>query len=105
MEEGGSEDEEMTEERVMAILSQVQQAEKDVCSVSGWHADKTADGTQQPPSPGTERVTSHGGSSDSAADKAEAQTDRQTDSSTAGPSGGDKDTEEEGHQSQHKVQS
>merc|ERR550519_2595555 len=102
MEEGGSEDEEMTEERVMAILSQVQQAEKDVCSVSGWHADKTADGTQQPPSPGTERVTSHGGSSDSAADKAEA--DRQMDSSTAGPSGGDKDAEKEGHQSQHKVQ-
>lgn len=42
LEEGGSGDEEMTEERVNAILDQVRQAEKDMCSVPGWQSDKTA---------------------------------------------------------------
>lgn len=36
--EGGLEDVEMTEEGVKAILEQVRQAEKDVCSVPGWRS-------------------------------------------------------------------
>ncbi len=37
--EGGLEDVEMTEEGVRAILEQVRQAEKDVCSVPGWRSE------------------------------------------------------------------
>lgn len=37
--EGGLEDVEMTEEGVKAILEQVLQAEKDVCSVPGWRSE------------------------------------------------------------------
>uniref|UniRef100_A0AAQ6AKL2 Ankyrin 3 n=1 Tax=Amphiprion ocellaris TaxID=80972 RepID=A0AAQ6AKL2_AMPOC len=40
--EGGVEEEEMTEERVNAILEQVRQAEKDVCSVPGWRSEESA---------------------------------------------------------------
>lgn len=36
--EGGLDDVEMTEEGVRAILEQVRQAEKDVCSVPGWRS-------------------------------------------------------------------
>uniref|UniRef100_A0A4W5Q259 Ankyrin 3a n=1 Tax=Hucho hucho TaxID=62062 RepID=A0A4W5Q259_9TELE len=43
LEEGSEEeDEEMTEARVQEILSQVQQAEKDVCSLPGWHSDTSS---------------------------------------------------------------
>ncbi|XP_052354616.1 ankyrin-1-like [Oncorhynchus keta] len=41
----------MTEARVQAILSQVQQAEKDVCSLPGWHSD-TSSVNVEPPTPG-----------------------------------------------------
>nr|XP_029525097.1 ankyrin-3-like isoform X2 [Oncorhynchus nerka] len=52
LEEGSEEeDEEMTETRVQAILSQVQQAEKDVCSLPGWHSD-TSSVNVEPPTPG-----------------------------------------------------
>lgn len=37
--EGGLDDLEMTEEGVKAILEQVRQAEKDVCSVPGWRSE------------------------------------------------------------------
>ncbi|CDQ66566.1 unnamed protein product [Oncorhynchus mykiss] len=48
LEEGSEEeDEEMTEARVQEILSQVQQAEKDVC----WHSD-TSSVNVEPPTPG-----------------------------------------------------
>ncbi|XP_036841785.1 ankyrin-3 isoform X16 [Oncorhynchus mykiss] len=52
LEEGSEEeDEEMTEARVQEILSQVQQAEKDVCSLPGWHSD-TSSVNVEPPTPG-----------------------------------------------------
>lgn len=40
--EGGLDDVEMTEEGVKAILEQVRQAEKDVCSVPGWRSETSA---------------------------------------------------------------
>ncbi|XP_042169570.1 ankyrin-3 isoform X7 [Oncorhynchus tshawytscha] len=50
--EEGSEDEEMTEERINAILSQVQQADKDVMSSpAGWHSE-TSSVNVEPPTPG-----------------------------------------------------
>ncbi|KAG8008768.1 Ankyrin-3, partial [Nibea albiflora] len=123
--EGGLEDMEMTEEGVMAILEQVRQAEKDVCSVPGWRSETSGgivESAASGHSPGTEE-----GSPDSLADSLEqppAQADRQNgghhtdatreakekeakrkgsqeDSSTAGPSKG---REEGGERSQHKVQ-
>ncbi|XP_056905049.1 ankyrin-3-like isoform X26 [Takifugu flavidus] len=51
--EGGLDDVEMTEEGVRAILEQVRQAEKDVCSVPGWRSETSslaqATGPSQPP--------------------------------------------------------
>ncbi|XP_040905838.1 ankyrin-3-like isoform X2 [Toxotes jaculatrix] len=44
-------DEEMTEARVQEILDQVEQAEKDVCSFSGWHSDSSSVNVE-PPTPG-----------------------------------------------------
>lgn len=40
--EGGLDDVEMTEEGVRAILEQVRQAEKDVCSVPGWRSETSS---------------------------------------------------------------
>lgn len=40
--EGGLEEVEMTEEGVKAILEQVRQAEKDLCSVAGWKSETSA---------------------------------------------------------------
>uniref|UniRef100_A0A3B5AJL7 Ankyrin 3 n=1 Tax=Stegastes partitus TaxID=144197 RepID=A0A3B5AJL7_9TELE len=55
-EEGGGseekeEDEEMTESRVQEVLDQDEQAEKDVCSISGWHSDSSSVNVE-PPTPG-----------------------------------------------------
>ncbi|KAM7408513.1 hypothetical protein PAMA_002305 [Pampus argenteus] len=54
-EEGGSEekeeDEEITEARVQEILDQVEQEEKDMCSLSGWHSDSSSVNVE-PPTPG-----------------------------------------------------
>ncbi|XP_027144812.1 ankyrin-3-like isoform X3 [Larimichthys crocea] len=123
--EGGLEDMEMTEEGVIAILEQVRQAEKDVCSVPGWRSETSGgivESAASGHSPGTEE-----GSPDSLVDSLEQpppQADRQNgghhidatreakekeakrkgsqeDSSTAGPSKG---REEGGERSQHKVQ-
>lgn len=51
--EGGLDDVEMTEEGVRAILEQVRQAEKDVCSVPGWRSETSglvqATGPSRPP--------------------------------------------------------
>uniref|UniRef100_A0A4W5KMI0 Uncharacterized protein n=1 Tax=Hucho hucho TaxID=62062 RepID=A0A4W5KMI0_9TELE len=50
--EEGSEDEEMTEDRINAILSRVQQADKDVMSSpAGWHSE-TSSVKVEPPTPG-----------------------------------------------------
>lgn len=52
---GGSEekeeDDEMTEARVQESLHQVEQAEKDLCSLSGWHSDSSSVNVE-PPTPG-----------------------------------------------------
>lgn len=45
------EDEEMTKTRVQEILYQVEQTEKDVCSLSGWHSDSSSINVE-PPTPG-----------------------------------------------------
>ena len=45
------EDEEMTEARVQEILDPVEQAEKDMCSISGWHSDSSSVNVE-PPTPG-----------------------------------------------------
>ncbi|XP_070771677.1 ankyrin-3-like [Enoplosus armatus] len=45
------EDEEMTEASVQEILDHVEQAEKDVCSLSGWHSDSSSVNVE-PPTPG-----------------------------------------------------
>lgn len=55
-EEGGGseekeEDEEMTESRVQEVLDQDEQAEKEVCSISGWHSDSSSVNVE-PPTPG-----------------------------------------------------
>lgn len=55
--EGGLEDMEMTEEGVIAILEQVRQAEKDVCSVPGWRSETSGgivESAASGHSPGTE---------------------------------------------------
>ncbi|XP_030255736.1 ankyrin-3-like isoform X21 [Sparus aurata] len=121
--EGGLEDVEMTEEGVKAILEQVRQAEKDMCSVPGWSSE-TSGAIGESGAPGLSAAEE--GSPDSLADSLEqpsAQTGRQNgdhrdaaregkekdakkngsqeDSSTAGPSRG---REEGGERSQHKVQ-
>lgn len=51
--EGGLEDVEMTEEGVKAILEQVRQAEKDLCSVAGWKSE-TSGGITELAAPGHE---------------------------------------------------
>uniref|UniRef100_A0A4W5QFF1 Ankyrin 3a n=1 Tax=Hucho hucho TaxID=62062 RepID=A0A4W5QFF1_9TELE len=53
LEEGSEEEEgeEMTEAKVQEILSQVQQAEKDMCSLPGWHSE-TFSVNVEPPIPG-----------------------------------------------------
>lgn len=51
--EGGLEDVEMTEEGVKAILDQVRQAEKDLCSVAGWKSE-TSGGIAELAAPGHE---------------------------------------------------
>lgn len=51
--EGGLEDVEMTEEGVKAILEQVRQAEKDLCSVAGWKSE-TSGGIPELAAPGHE---------------------------------------------------
>lgn len=51
--EGGLEDMEMTEEGVKAILEQVRQAEKDLCSVAGWKSE-TSGGIAELAAPGHE---------------------------------------------------
>ncbi|XP_035514919.1 ankyrin-3-like [Morone saxatilis] len=122
--EGGLEDVEITEEGVRAILEQVRQAEKDMCSVPGWRSetssatvesaapghtpsteegspDSLADSLEQPPA---QTSRQNGGHSDSAREGKEKEAKRkgsQEDSSTAGPSRG---REEGGERSQHKVQ-
>ncbi|XP_045927316.1 ankyrin-3 isoform X2 [Micropterus dolomieu] len=53
-EEGSEEKEEdkgMTEASVQEILDQVEQAEKEVCSLSGWHSDSSSVNVE-PPTPG-----------------------------------------------------
>lgn len=53
-EEGSEEkegDEEMTEARDQEIIYQVEQAEKDMCSLSGWHSDSSSVNVE-PPTPG-----------------------------------------------------
>lgn len=45
------EDEEMPKTRVQEILYQVEQTEKDVCSLSGWHSDSSSINVE-PPTPG-----------------------------------------------------
>ncbi|XP_026210733.1 ankyrin-3-like isoform X6 [Anabas testudineus] len=45
------EEEEMTKARVQEILDQVKQAEKDMCSLSGWHSDSSSVNVE-PPTPG-----------------------------------------------------
>ncbi|XP_035848233.1 ankyrin-3-like isoform X18 [Sander lucioperca] len=45
------EDEEMTEASVQEILGQVERAEKEVCSLSGWHSDSSSVNVE-PPTPG-----------------------------------------------------
>ncbi|XP_067466508.1 ankyrin-3-like isoform X5 [Thunnus thynnus] len=54
-EEEGSEekeeDKEITEARVQEIPDQVEQAEKDMCSLSGWHSDSSSVNVE-PPTPG-----------------------------------------------------
>ncbi|XP_075931936.1 uncharacterized protein ank3a [Anarhichas minor] len=45
------EDREMTEASVQEILDQVEQAEKEVCSLSGWHSDSSSVNVE-PPTPG-----------------------------------------------------
>lgn len=53
--EEGSEDkeegEEIAESRVQEVLDQVQQAEKEVCSIAGWHSDSSSINVE-PPTPG-----------------------------------------------------
>ncbi|TKS89498.1 Ankyrin-3 [Collichthys lucidus] len=123
--EGGLEDMEMTEEGVIAILEQVRQAEKDVCSVPGWRSetsggivesaasghspgtedgspDSLADSLEQPP-PQAERQNGghHIDATREAKEKEAKRKGSQGDSSTAGPSKG---REEGGERSQHKVQ-
>ncbi|XP_041802929.1 ankyrin-3-like isoform X1 [Chelmon rostratus] len=49
--EEAEEDEEMTKASVEEILDQVEQAEKDVCSLSGWHSDSSSVNVE-PPTPG-----------------------------------------------------
>lgn len=44
--EGGLDDVEMTEEGVKAILEQVRQAEKDMCSVPGWRSQTSGEVVQ-----------------------------------------------------------
>ncbi|XP_071249479.1 ankyrin-3-like isoform X21 [Salvelinus alpinus] len=53
LEEGSEEEEgeEMTEAKVQEILSQVKQAEKDMCSLPGWHSE-TFSVNVEPPTPG-----------------------------------------------------
>nr|XP_029496374.1 ankyrin-3-like isoform X31 [Oncorhynchus nerka] len=53
LEEGSEEEEgeEMTEAKVQEILSQVKQAEKDMCSLPGWHSE-TFSVNMEPPTPG-----------------------------------------------------
>ncbi|XP_060883717.1 ankyrin-3-like isoform X6 [Labrus mixtus] len=115
--EGGLEDVDMTEERVNAILEQVRQAEKDMCSVSGWRSetsgaigesagpaaeegspDSLADSLEQPPAQ-AERL--NGGHSEAGKEKEAKRKGSREDSSTAGPSGVQ---DEGGERSQHKVQ-
>lgn len=54
-EEGGSEkkeeDGEMTQASVQEVLDQVEQPEKEVCSLSGWHSDSSSVNVE-PPTPG-----------------------------------------------------
>uniref|UniRef100_A0A672JIS0 Ankyrin 3a n=1 Tax=Salarias fasciatus TaxID=181472 RepID=A0A672JIS0_SALFA len=45
------ENEEITESRVEEILAGVEQAEKDLCSLSGWHSDSSSVNVE-PPTPG-----------------------------------------------------
>ncbi|XP_028278843.1 ankyrin-3 isoform X5 [Parambassis ranga] len=45
------EDEEMSQSRVQEILDQAEQAEKDLCSLSGWHSDSSSVNVE-PPTPG-----------------------------------------------------
>ncbi|XP_034754625.1 ankyrin-3 isoform X26 [Etheostoma cragini] len=45
------EDKEMTKASVQEILGQVEQAEKEVCSLSGWHSDSSSVNVE-PPTPG-----------------------------------------------------
>ncbi|XP_068160854.1 ankyrin-3-like [Antennarius striatus] len=119
--EGGLEDVEMSEEGVKAILEEVRQAEKDVCSVPGWSGE-TSGATAEPTAPG-HRPQPEEGSPDSLADSSEqpsAQTDRpngdhsdsareeraredkkEEDGRAGGPS---KRREEGAERSQHKVQ-
>ncbi|XP_076616474.1 ankyrin-3-like isoform X8 [Chaetodon auriga] len=121
--EGGLEDVEMTEEGVKAILEQVRQAEKDMCSVPGWrnetsgaiesaapgHSPKDEEGSPDSPADSLEQPPAqtdgqNGGHSDAAREGKEKEAKRkgsQEDSSTAGPSRG---REEAGERSQHKVQ-
>ncbi|XP_070846102.1 ankyrin-3-like isoform X26 [Chaetodon trifascialis] len=121
--EGGLEDVEMTEEGVKAILEQVRQAEKDMCSVPGWRnetsgaiesaapghstkdeegsPDSPADSLEQPPAQTDGQNGGHGDAAGEGKEKEAKRKGSQEDSSTAGPSRG---REEGGERSQHKVQ-
>ncbi|XP_036936128.1 ankyrin-3 isoform X9 [Acanthopagrus latus] len=121
--EGGLEDVEMTEEGVKAILEQVRQAEKDMCSVPGWSSetsgaigesgapglsaaeegspDSLADSLEQPPAQTGRQNGDHRDAAREGKEKEAKKNGSQEDSSTAGPSRG---REEGGERSQHKVQ-
>ncbi|XP_056251295.1 ankyrin-3-like isoform X33 [Seriola aureovittata] len=91
------EDKEMTEARVQEILDQVEQAEKDMCSLSGWHSDSSSVNVE-PPTPGRsvssdllDRRESQENSSDSitSSSRGESGRSRQNgDSSKHSPQGG-----------------
>ncbi|KAL0964507.1 hypothetical protein UPYG_G00324800 [Umbra pygmaea] len=51
LEEGSEEEGEEMKARVQDVLSQVQQAEKDMCSLPGWHSE-TSSINVEPPTPG-----------------------------------------------------
>lgn len=116
--EGGLEDVEMTEEGVKAILEQVRQAEKEMCSVPGWRGetaatpgdglgadegspDSLADSLEQPPAQAGRLNGGHGEAAREGKEKEAKKKGSPEDSSTAGPSRG---REEGGERSQHKVQ-
>ncbi|XP_068610298.1 ankyrin-3-like [Brachionichthys hirsutus] len=117
--EGGLEDVEMSEEAVKAILEQVQQAEKDICSVPGWSGetsgaapgvspqpeegspDTLADPLEQPPGHTDRPNGDHSHSARGGKAREDKKKGSQEDSRAGGASRG---WEEGGERSQHKLQ-